>query len=346
MKLNSEILPLLDQAVNFDCHEILKTEESIHFIKESFRKRLAGNLNLVNVSAPIAVLDGTGINDDLNGIERPVSFPVKGLNDSKAVIVQSLAKWKRVRLKEFNFEAGRGLLTDMRALRPDEDLSPIHSIYVDQWDWEKHIMRGQRNLNYLKQTVELIYGAIKATERDLFEKHPEYEPILPEKIYFIHAEELLREDPTLTPKERENEIAKVFGAVFIIGIGATLSNGEPHDGRAPDYDDWSTVNEAGYYGLNGDIILWNPVLERAFEVSSMGIRVDIDAMNRQLEIKKCEDRKKLLFHSMLLSNQLPLSIGGGIGQSRLCMFLLRKRHIGEVQSGLWPVHTGSGLRML
>lgn len=346
MKLNSEILPLVDQAVNIDCHEILKTEESIHFIKESFRKRLAGNLNLVNVSAPIAVLDGTGINDDLNGVERPVSFPVKGLNDKKAVIVQSLAKWKRVRLKEFNFEAGRGLLTDMRALRPDEDLSPIHSIYVDQWDWEKHILHGQRNLKYLKQTVEIIYNALKETESDLYKKHPEYEPILPDKIYFIHAEELLREYPDLTPKQRENEIAKVFGAVFIIGIGAVLSNGEPHDGRAPDYDDWSSVNEDGYYGLNGDIILWNPVLERAFEISSMGIRVDIDAMLRQLEIKKCQYRKNLLFHSMLLGNQLPLSIGGGIGQSRLCMFLLRKKHIGEVQSGLWPEHSGSGFRML
>jgi len=340
------MLSEVTRATVATCSDILKTEEAIFYIKETFRKRLARNLNLVNVSAPIAVLDGTGINDDLNGVERPVSFPVKGLTDQKAVIVQSLAKWKRVRLKEFNFEAGRGLLTDMRALRPDEDLSPIHSVYVDQWDWEKHILRGQRNLRYLKQTVESIYEALKATERDLYEKHPEYDPVLPEKIYFIHAEELLREYPDLSSKQRENEIARIFGAVFIIGIGAGLSNGQPHDGRAPDYDDWSTVNEDGYYGLNGDIILWNPVIERAFEVSSMGIRVDVESMERQLDIKGCNGRKKLLFHSMLLNNELPLSIGGGIGQSRVCMFFLKKKHIGEVQSSIWPEHTAQGLNIL
>jgi aspartate--ammonia ligase len=340
------MLPEIAQTTKTTCSDILKTEEAIFYVKETFRKKLARNLNLTNVSAPIAVLDGTGINDDLNGVERPVNFPVKGLTDQKAVIVQSLAKWKRVRLKEFGFEAGKGLLTDMRALRPDEDLSSIHSIYVDQWDWEKHILRGQRNLNYLKQTVEFIYEALKLTEKDLFDKHPEYEPALPDKIYFIHAEELLREYPGMTPKQRENEIAKIFGAVFIIGIGNNLSDGQPHDGRAPDYDDWSTMNEDGFRGLNGDIILWNPVLGRAFEVSSMGIRVDVEAMEKQLEIRGCTDRKKLLFHSMLLNNELPLSIGGGIGQSRVCMFLLKKRHIGEVQSSIWPEHTGQGLRML
>jgi aspartate--ammonia ligase len=339
------MLPEINQATKTSYSDILRTEEAIFYIKEVFRKRLAHNLNLVNVSAPIAVLDGTGINDDLNGVERPVSFPVKGLTDKRAVIVQSLAKWKRVRLKEFGFEAGRGLLTDMRAIRPDEDLSSIHSIYVDQWDWEKHILRGQRNLNYLKQTVESIYEALKATEKDLFEKHPEYEPVLPEKIYFIHAEELFRDYPEMTPKQRENEIARIFGAVFIIGIGNNLSNGQPHDGRAPDYDDWSTINEDGYNGLNGDIILWNPVIERAFEVSSMGIRVDVEAMEKQLEIRSCTDRKKLLFHSMLLNNELPLSIGGGIGQSRVCMFFLKKKHIGEVQSSIWPEHTGQSLRL-
>lgn len=326
--------------------DILKTEEAIYYIKETFRKHLTQNLNLVNVSAPIAVLDGTGINDDLNGIERPVSFPVKGLTDQRAVIVQSLAKWKRVRLKEFGFEPGRGLLTDMRALRPDEDLGPLHSIYVDQWDWERHILRGQRNLAYLKQTVESIYEALKAAERDLFEKYPVYEPVLPDKICFIHAEELLREYPGLTPKQRENEIAKIFGAVFIIGIGGNLSNGEPHDGRAPDYDDWSTMNEEGYSGLNGDIILWNPVLERAFEISSMGIRVDVESMERQLAMRDCTERKNLLFHRMLLNNELPLSIGGGIGQSRVCMFFLRKKHIGEVQSSIWPEHTINGFKIL
>jgi len=344
------MLPEINQAIKTISSDILKTEEAIFYIKETFGKRLARNLHLVNVSAPIAVLGGTGINDDLNGVERPVTFPVKGLTDQMAVIVQSLAKWKRVRLKEFNFEAGNGLLTDMRALRPDEDLSPIHSIYVDQWDWERHILRRQRNLRYLKQTVESIYEALKATEMDIFERYPEFMPVLPDKIYFIHAEELLREYPDLSPKQRENEIARIFGAVFIIGIGAALSNGHPHDGRAPDYDDWSTMNEDGHYGLNGDIILWNPVIERAFEISSMGIRVDVESMEKQLEIRGCTDRKKLLFHSMLLNNALPLSIGGGIGQSRVCMFFLRKRHIGEVQSSIWPEnlrdHSPNPLRML
>jgi len=235
-------------------------------------------------------------------------------------------------------------------VRPDEILSPIHSIYVDQWDWEKHILPEHRNLNYLKMTVESIYDVLKATESDLFEKYPEFAPSLPEKIYFIHAEELLKEFPALTPKQREIEIARIFGAVFIIGIGANLSNGEPHDGRAPDYDDWSSINEDGYAGLNGDIIIWNPVIERAFELSSMGIRVNQESMLRQLEIRGCLDRKKLLFHRMLLNNDLPLSIGGGLGQSRVCMFLLRKNHIGEVQSSIWPesVHEQSenGLNLL
>jgi aspartate--ammonia ligase len=313
----------------------LKTEEAISFIKEKFSKKLAKSLNLVKVSAPLAVLDGTGINDDLNGIEKPVSFSVKGMNGKRASVVQSLAKWKRLRLKEFNIEAGRGILTDMRALRPDEDLSPIHSIYVDQWDWEKHILPDQRGLRYLKTTVESIYEAIKATERELCEIIPGLSPELPDKIYFIHSEELLKQFPGLTVKQRETEIAQIFGAVFIIGIGASLSNGLPHDGRAPDYDG-SSLNDDGYNGLNGDIILWNPLLNSAFEISSMGIRVNREAMIRQLEIKGCQERSNLLFHSLLLNNQLPLSIGGGIGQSRLCMFLLKKMHIGEVQSSIWP----------
>jgi aspartate--ammonia ligase len=314
----------------------LKTEEAICFIKDSFSRSLAGNLNLIKVSAPLAVLDGTGINDDLNGTERPVSFPVKSMNGQKASVVQSLAKWKRIRLKEFNIEAGRGILTDMKALRPDEDLSPIHSIYVDQWDWEKRIRDEERGLEYLRKTVESIYEAIKSTERELCEILPEFSPELPDKIYFIHSEELLKQFPDLTVKHRETEIAQIFGAVFIIGIGARLSNGIAHDGRAPDYDDWSSLNEDGYYGLNGDIILWNPALNSAFEISSMGIRVNREAMLKQLEIKGCQARSKLLFHSLLLNNQLPLSIGGGIGQSRLCMFLLKKLHIGEVQSAIWP----------
>ena len=314
----------------------LKTEEAICFIKERFAKRLAQTLNLINVSAPIAVLDGTGINDDLNGIEKPVSFSIKGINGKKALIVQSLAKWKRLRLKEFKIEAGRGLLTDMRAIRPDEDLSPIHSIYVDQWDWEKHILPEQRALKYLKVTVESIYEVLKGTERDVCRIYPELTPELPDKIYFIHAEELLGLYPDQTVKQREAKIAARFGAVFVIGIGASLSDGKPHDGRAPDYDDWSTINEEGYFGLNGDIILWNPVLKSAFEISSMGIRVNKEALEKQLEIRGCNDRKELLFHRMLLNNQLPLSIGGGIGQSRVCMYFLRKTHIGEVQSSIWP----------
>jgi len=314
----------------------LKTEEAIYFIKERFSKKLAKSLNLIKVSAPLAVLDGTGINDDLNGIEKPVSFAVKGMNGKRASVVQSLAKWKRLRLMEFNMEAGRGILTDMRALRPDEDLSPIHSIYVDQWDWEKRMLPEQRGLGYLKTTVESIYEAVKATERDLCEIFPELSPELPDRIYFIHSEELLKQFPDLTVKQRETEIARIFGAVFIIGIGAKLSNGLPHDGRAPDYDDWSSLNDDGYNGLNGDIILWNPVLNSAFEISSMGIRVNRESMLRQLEIRGCQERSNLLFHSLLLNNQLPLSIGGGIGQSRLCMFLLKKMHIGEVQSSIWP----------
>jgi len=316
--------------------EVLKTEHSICYIKERFRKRLALNLNLVNVSAPIAVQDGTGINDDLNGVEKPVSFELRSIKGRKVSIVQSLAKWKRIRLKEFEIEPGKGILTDMRAIRPDEELSPIHSVYVDQWDWEKRIFPGQRSIFYLKATVELIYDALKSTEKDLCGIFPELKPVLPGRIHFIHAEELLREYPGLTPKKRESMIAQKYGAVFVIGIGGKLSNGEPHDGRAPDYDDWSTLNEDGYKGLNGDIILWYPLLQSAFEISSMGIRVDKEALERQLEIKGCTDRKKLLFHKLLLSDQLPSCIGGGIGQSRLCMFFLRKTHIGEVQSSVWP----------
>ncbi len=314
----------------------LKTEEAICVIKDKFAKSLAHNLNLVNVSAPIAVLDGTGINDDLNGVEKPVSFSMKGIPGQKVLIVQSLAKWKRLRLKEFNIKAGKGLLTDMRAVRPDEDLSPIHSVYVDQWDWEKHILPEQRSLKYLKTTVETIYESLKETERDICKMYPELTPDLPDTIHYIHSEELLKQFPDLTVKEREANIARSFGAVFVIGIGATLSDGKAHDGRAPDYDDWSTINEDGYSGLNGDIILWNPVLQSAFEISSMGIRVDKEALEKQLEIRGCNDRKNLLFHKMLLNDQLPLSIGGGIGQSRICMYFLKKSHIGEVQSSIWP----------
>ena len=315
---------------------MLKTEKAIAQIKEFFTKELSKELNLVNVSSPLIVLDGTGINDDLNGVERPVSFPVKSLNDKKAVVVHSLAKWKRLRLKELQVEQYEGILTDMRALRPDEDYTSIHSIYVDQWDWEKHIDSSDRNIEYLTSTVNKIYEVFKSTEKEAQKIDPKMEPVLPNDITFIHSEELLKRYPSMSVKERENAIAKECGAVFIIGIGGELSNGEPHDGRAPDYDDWSTMNGSGLKGLNGDILLWNPVLQSAFEVSSMGIRVDKETLLKQLKERGVEDRAKLSFHSMLLSGSLPQSIGGGIGQSRVCMFMLKKSHIGEVQVSIWP----------
>ncbi len=315
---------------------MLKTEEMIDFIKTRYEKALAQSLNIMKVSSPVVVLDGTGINDDLSGVEKPISFPIKSLDGQKVSIIQSLAKWKRMRLRYFHIEPGKGILTDMRALRPSENLTPIHSVYVDQWDWEKHILPEQRNLKVLKTTVEQIYKAIKIIEDELFHKYPWLTPQLPPHITFVHAEELCRQYPGLTPKEREYEAAKKYKAVFLIGIGNALSDGKPHDLRAPDYDDWSSPNDDGYFGLNGDVIFWNPTLESAFEISSMGIRVDKDSMEKQLEISNCQDRKDLFFHRLLLQGELPLSIGGGIGQSRLCMFLLKKLHIGEVQSSVWP----------
>lgn len=324
------------QPVVTGISSMLETEEQIFFIKESFERNLSSQLNLSKVSSPIVISDGTGINDDLNGIEKPVSFYMKSNNKTKAVVVQSLAKWKRVKLKDYQIVPDSGILTDMRAIRPDEDISPLHSIYVDQWDWEKHILPEQRSLKYLKKTVEAIYEGLKSTESELFRKYNDLLPVLPDKIFFIQAEELLKLYPGMNVKQRENEIARKHKAVFIIGIGAELSNSLPHDGRAPDYDDWSTINEDGYPGLNGDIIVWNPVLDSAFEISSMGIRVNPEAMERQLKLKGCPERKFLLFHKLLLDNKLPQSIGGGIGQSRVCMLLLKKRHIGEVQAGIWP----------
>jgi len=316
-------------------NEILQREAAITLVKDTFSRFLCDYLHLTKVSSPLIVLDGTGLNDDLNGIERPVSFPIKSLNEQRAVVVHSLAKWKRVRLRELDVDTGRGILTDMRALRPDEDYSPIHSIYVDQWDWEKHIDVADRTLSYLKGTVSAIFNALKETEQIVYQYYPDMQPQLPEEIHFIHSEELLQRFPGLSPKERENAIAKEFGAVFIIGIGNKLSHGYPHDGRAADYDDWSTENEEGHKGLNGDIIVWHPFLQSAFEISSMGIRVDKNALIRQLKEKNCEQKSALPFHSSLLSGRLPESIGGGIGQSRLCMFLLKKSHIGEVQVSIW-----------
>ena len=313
-----------------------QTEKAIKSVKDMFQDNLSAQLALLRVTAPMTVLSGTGINDDLNGVERPVRFPVRSLGDRQAEVVHSLAKWKRLKLAELRIAPGRGIYTDMNALRPDEDLDNIHSIYVDQWDWEKVIRPEDRNLAFLKRTVRRIYEAVKVTENKLDVEFPQLVPTLPDEIFFIHAEQLLRQFPTLSPKERENEIARQHKAVFIIGIGGKLSDGTVHDGRAADYDDWSTPNEDGFEGLNGDLLLWNPVLESAFEISSMGIRVDPEAMRRQLRLRGQEEKAELLFHRRLLAGELPQTIGGGIGQSRLCMFLLRKAHIGEIQSSLWP----------
>ena len=258
------------------------------------------------------------------------------MDESRAEVVHSLAKWKRIKLAQMGVQPGRGIYTDMNALRPDEELDNIHSIYVDQWDWEKVITKEQRNLAFLKKVVRRIYEAIKVTENKLYVEFPQIEPMLPEDIFFIHSEQLLLMYPNLTPKERENAIVKKHKAVFIIGIGGELSDGTIHDGRAADYDDWTTRNEDGFDGLNGDLMLWNPVLNSAFEVSSMGIRVDEDALRRQLKIRAEEWKSDLMYHRMLLDGELPYTIGGGIGQSRLCMFLLRKAHIGEIQSSIWP----------
>ena len=312
------------------------TEKAIKLVKDMFQANLAAQLSLLRVTAPMVVLKGTGLNDDLNGIERPVTFPIKDMNEAPAEVVHSLAKWKRYKLWELRTAPGRGIYTDMNALRPDEELDNIHSIYVDQWDWERVISREDRTVAFLKKIVRRIYEAVKVTENLLYVEYPQMVPILPEEIRFIYAEELLQRYPDLTPKEREDRVAREYGAVFIIGIGGELSDGRAHDGRAADYDDWSTPGEDGYEGLNGDLLVWNPVLQRAFELSSMGIRVDEKALERQLTLRGQEYKKELLFHKKLLAGELPLTIGGGIGQSRLCMFLLRKAHIGEIQSSIWP----------
>jgi aspartate--ammonia ligase len=313
-----------------------ESEKAIKLIKDFFEMNLAAELRLRRVTAPLFVQRGTGINDDLNGTERPVSFEVKDMEGITAEIVHSLAKWKRMMLADYEIANGYGIYTDMNALRPDEELDNIHSIYVDQWDWEKILMPEERTLNHLKKVVNSIYSVIKRTEFVVYENHPEIIPELPEDIHFIHAEELLERYPHLDPKAREHEIVREYRAVFIIGIGGTLKDGKPHDGRAPDYDDWSTETENGYRGLNGDIVVWNPVLENAFELSSMGIRVDREALLRQLDIQGKSERRELLFHKRLLGGEYPEAVGGGIGQSRLCMYFLRKAHIGEVQASLWP----------
>ena len=316
--------------------DMRQTEQGIKLIKEFFQQNLSTELRLRRVTAPLFVLKGLGINDDLNGIERPVTFPIKDLGDAQAEVVHSLAKWKRLTLAEYEIEPGYGVYTDMNAIRADEELDNLHSLYVDQWDWEAGITREQRTLAFLKDIVRRIYAAILRTEYLACETYPQLRPFLPHEIHFVHSEDLLRMYPDKTPKEREDAICEKYGAVFLIGIGGRLSNGEKHDGRAPDYDDWSTVAENGQAGLNGDILIWYPVLGRSFELSSMGIRVDREALLRQLKIEGMEEREKLYFHQQLLNGRLPLSIGGGIGQSRLSMVMLHKAHIGEIQASIWP----------
>ena len=309
------------------------TEKAIKAAKDLFEKELAGALRLSRVTSPLFVESGSGINDDLNGIERPVSFPVKNMGEKRMEIVQSLAKWKRMALADLGYKPGFGLYTDMNAIRPDDDIDAIHSIYVDQWDWEKVMDEGERNLSFLKKTVTTIYGAIKRTAFNLSELYPVLDDYLPEEITFVHTEEATQMWPEKTPDEREYELAKKYGAVFLIGIGY---GNPPHSGRAPDYDDWSTSTPDGFHGLNGDIIVWDRVRQKNLELSSMGIRVDRETLLRQLEIRGCEERKDLYWHKRLLNGEFPQTIGGGIGQSRLCMFLLHKAHIGEVQASVWP----------
>ena len=313
-----------------------QTETGIKMIKDFFQQNLSSELRLRRVTAPLFVLKGMGINDDLNGTERAVTFPIKDLDDAKAEIVHSLAKWKRLTLADYHIEEGYGIYTDMNAIRSDEELGNLHSLYVDQWDWERVMRPEERNIEYLKAVVRRIYAAMVRTEYMVYEMFPQIKPVLPQEIHFIHSEDLLQKYPDFSPKEREDAIAKEYGAVFIIGIGCRLSNGEKHDGRAPDYDDWSTVAENGQTGLNGDLLVWNDVLNRSLELSSMGIRVNREALLRQLKERNEEDKKELYFHKRLLNGELPLSIGGGIGQSRLCMFYLRKAHIGEIQASIWP----------
>lgn len=313
-----------------------QTELGIQRIKEFFQANLSAELRLRRVTAPLFVIKGTGLNDDLNGVERAVSFPIKDLGDQRAEVVHSLAKWKRMILADYKIENGYGIYTDMNAIRSDEELDNIHSLYVDQWDWERCMSKEQRNITFLKDVANRIFSVMRRTEYVVYEMFLDLKPQLPENIFFIHAEELLQQYPDLTPKERETAITKKYGAVFIMGIGGELSNGEKHDGRAPDYDDWTTPNQDGFLGLNGDILVWNSVLNEPLELSSMGIRVDKEALLKQLEITGQEARKELYFHKRLLEGSLPLSIGGGIGQSRLCMFYLHKAHIGEIQASIWP----------
>ncbi len=319
--------PLLDQQM---------TERAIKFVKDTFERELSGELRLSRVTSTLFVRANSGINDDLNGVERPVRFNVGNMDDTPMEIVQSLAKWKRMALADHGYRPGTGLYTDMNAIRPDDDIDNIHSIYVDQWDWERVMNDGERNLDFLKDIVRRIYEAIKRTQFLVSEHYPVCAQDLPDEITFIHSEEARAMYPDLDPAQREKELARKYGAIFVIGIGMPLSDGVSHGGRAPDYDDWSTPNSDGYCGLNGDIIVWDSVRNDSLELSSMGIRVSPESLLRQLDIRGCRERADLYWHKRLLAGEYPQTIGGGIGQSRLCMFLLRKAHIGEVQASVWP----------
>ena len=307
--------------------DIRQTQQAIKFIRDTFQKEFGKEMNLERVSAPLFVPKSSGLNDNLSGVERPVSFDIKAIKTEDVEVVQSLAKWKRLALWEYGFKPGEGLYTNMNAIRRDEDLDNLHSCYVDQWDWEKVIEKSERNNQMLEDTVRTIFKVIKHMEHQVWYKYPDAVKHLPDDIYFIDSEELLRLYPDKSPKERENLITKEKGCVFIKRIGQKLSNGEPHDGRAPDYDDWE---------LNGDILFWFDWLDCALEISSMGIRVDEESLAKQLKLSNCEDRAVLPYRSMLLKGELPYTIGGGIGQSRLCMLLLNRAHVGEVQSSIWP----------
>ncbi len=307
--------------------DIRETEIAIKLLKDHFERELAEELNLTRVSAPLFVKPETGLNDNLNGVERPVAFDVKSIGGDTVEIVHSLAKWKRMALKRYGFGYGEGLYTDMNAIRRDEDLDNLHSIYVDQWDWERIISKEERTIETLKQIVKGIYGVFKRTEEYICRHYPQLKSQLPDDICFVTTQELEDMYPGLTPKQREDAFSKEKKAIFIMKIGGRLKSGIKHDGRAPDYDDWE---------LNGDIVFWYPILDRAFEVSSMGIRVDEDSLLTQLILAGCEDRKKLPYHSDLIARRLPYTLGGGIGQSRICMFFLQKAHIGEVQASVWP----------
>jgi len=306
------------------------TQAAIEFIKSTFVRHFTNALNLRRVSAPLFVSESSGLNDNLNGVERPVSFDIPDADNAQAQVVHSLAKWKRMALKKYDFKVGKGLYTDMNAIRRDEELSNVHSVYVDQWDWCKVISKQDRNTDYLKQTVKLIVNALCDTLEEVKDKYPSLGTEICRDVKFITTQELEDMYPDKAPKERENIIAKEFKTVFIMQIGDLLKSGEKHDGRAPDYDDWA---------LNGDIIIWNDVLKSAFEISSMGIRVDEKSLAEQLKKAGCEERSELPFHKALLAGELPLTIGGGIGQSRVCMLLLGKAHIGEVQCSLWDKKT-------